>query len=44
LNLRALGVSSLLPGGDLGDDELSIVDAAVEASAAQDTDFDLGHV
>jgi hypothetical protein len=33
-----------LPSGDLGEDRLLVVDAAVEALAAQDADFDFHHI
>src|SRR5665647_78958 len=38
------GVSSLLPGIDLVAQELSAVDAPVQASATEDADLDLRHV
>jgi len=44
LDLSAFGVASLLPSGDLGEDCLLVVDAAVEALAAQDADFDFHHI
>jgi hypothetical protein len=34
----------LLPSGDLGEDGFLVVDAAVEALAAQDADFDFHHI
>ncbi len=40
LDLSAFAVAPLLPSGDLGEDRFLVVDAAVEALAAQEADFD----
>src|SRR3979490_3261937 len=44
LDPGAFGVSPLFPGSDLGEDRFLVVDAAVQALAAQDADFDFHHV
>jgi hypothetical protein len=37
----AFGIAALLPSGDLGDDDVLVVDATVENPAAQNAVFDL---
>jgi len=43
LDPGGFGVSPLFPGSDLGEDGFLVVDAAVQALAAQDADFDSHH-
>jgi hypothetical protein len=40
LDPGGFGVSPFFPGSDLGEDGFLVVDAAVQALAAQDADFD----
>ena len=37
-------ISTTLPGGDIADEDVFVVDAAVGALGAQDADFDLDQV